>query len=245
MKELIKVNMDNINIPTVLGRDLHKYLKIKTKYTDWFNRMLEYGFKEDIDYTFYAQKRARIYKQIDKNRTIINHQLTLEMAKHISMVQRNEMGMQIRNYFLKCEDMLKGIIKIKELNKDSKEWQELRIESKKVRLEETDEIKRLVEYARKNNSKNADKYYTHYSNLIWRNLFTIETEVKNKRNILNESQLHTVMKAEYIIKNCINEGLYNEIDYHDIYKNAENKIKLLASLVEITKIPYYSQISMI
>ena len=41
MNELITVNYDSEQ-PTVLGRDLHEALGIKTAYKDWFPRMCEY-----------------------------------------------------------------------------------------------------------------------------------------------------------------------------------------------------------
>lgn len=51
MNELIKVNYENADRPTVMGRELHEALKIKTAYKDWFPRMCEYGFAEGSDYT--------------------------------------------------------------------------------------------------------------------------------------------------------------------------------------------------
>lgn len=37
---------------------------IKTKYKDWFPRMCEYGFSEDIDYRAIAQKGATAMKTL-------------------------------------------------------------------------------------------------------------------------------------------------------------------------------------
>lgn len=245
MKELIKINYDKTNKPTVLGRDLHKFLKLKTPYIKWFERMLEYGFEQDKDFVEIVQKSPRQYEQDTSTRTIINHQMTLHMAKEIGMIQRNDIGKKIRNYFIKCEDMLKDIIHIKNINTNSEEWKKLREESKKTRFQETDEIKRLTEYARESGSENAETYYTHFSNLIWKHLFDVEIECKNKRNILNANQLQVVIQAENIIKKCITDGIKEKIDYHDIYAKAKKNIEIFATLIEITKIPYYTQISMI
>lgn len=50
MNELIKVNYDNADRPTVSGRELHEALEVKTAYKDWFPRMCEYGFSEGVDF---------------------------------------------------------------------------------------------------------------------------------------------------------------------------------------------------
>ena len=50
MNELISINYNSEN-PTVLGRELHEALEVKTAYKDWFPRMCEYGFTENVDYT--------------------------------------------------------------------------------------------------------------------------------------------------------------------------------------------------
>lgn len=101
------VNLELINVTTneqgqklVSGRELHDVLEIGTQYKDWIKRMIAYGFQENVDYTAIAQKRATAQGNMT---TQIEHILTLEMAKHIAMVQRTEIGMKVRNYFIECE----------------------------------------------------------------------------------------------------------------------------------------------
>lgn len=98
MTELIKVNYEN-DRPTVLGRDLHRALEIKTEYKKWFERMTEYGFEDERDYVKVTQKS--LTSSTGQNMT--NHQLTIEMAKEICMIQRSEIGKQYRQYFLDLE----------------------------------------------------------------------------------------------------------------------------------------------
>ena len=50
MNELVKVNYEDANRPTVMGRELHDALEVKTAYKYWFPRMCEYGFAENADY---------------------------------------------------------------------------------------------------------------------------------------------------------------------------------------------------
>lgn len=99
MNELISVSYDN-DRPTVLGRDLHEKLGLKTRYNDWFSRMTEYGFVENADYVAITQKRVTAQ---GNETTYIDHQLTLDMAKQICMIQRSDLGRQYREYFLEIE----------------------------------------------------------------------------------------------------------------------------------------------
>lgn len=96
MKELIKVNYKNER-PTVNGRDLHEALKVKTAYKDWFPRMCEYGFEEDRDF-------CSILSESTGGRPAINHQLTIDMAKQLCMIQRTEIGRKFRQYFIQIEE---------------------------------------------------------------------------------------------------------------------------------------------
>ena len=50
MNELINVTLNDNHEPIVSGRQLHEALDVKTKYADWFNRMIDYGFAENQDF---------------------------------------------------------------------------------------------------------------------------------------------------------------------------------------------------
>lgn len=95
MTELIKVNYDN-DRPTVLARDLYEFLEVKTAYKDWFPRMCEYGFSEGIDFCSFLSESTG-------GRPAQDAQLTIEMAKEIAMLQRNEQGKKARQYFIQLE----------------------------------------------------------------------------------------------------------------------------------------------
>ena len=99
MNELLKVNYDNDRI-TLSARELHEFLEIKTKYKDWFPRMCTYGFDENVDYRAMAQKRATAQ---GNETTYVDHEITLDMAKEIAMIQRSEKGKEVRQYFLELE----------------------------------------------------------------------------------------------------------------------------------------------
>ena len=95
MNELIKITYKN-DRPAVSARDLHDFLEVKTAYKDWFPRMCEYGFTEGEDFCSFLSESTG-------GRPAQDAVLTIDMAKEICMIQRNEKGKQARQYFLQIE----------------------------------------------------------------------------------------------------------------------------------------------
>ncbi len=102
MSNLIKVNYDSER-PTVLGRELHESLGISTAYKDWFPRMCEYGFIEGQDFNPLIFERVQMEGERAVSRQVADHQLTIDMAKEICMIQRSSQGKQVRQYFIELE----------------------------------------------------------------------------------------------------------------------------------------------
>lgn len=100
MKDLIKIEINENQEPIVNGRELYEVLGIKTPYTQWFDRMKEYGFIENIDFATVSQKCEIANGGYQEK---INHAIKLDMAKEIAMIQRNEKGKKVRQYFIQVE----------------------------------------------------------------------------------------------------------------------------------------------
>lgn len=100
---LIPVNVTKNDEQYVSGRDLHMFLEIETPYPKWFSRMCEYGFTENLD--FKTDKNVRVQLEGNRNvsREVINHNLTIEMAKQLCMLARNDKGREAREYFIEVE----------------------------------------------------------------------------------------------------------------------------------------------
>ena len=96
MNDIIKVNYENADRPTVSGRELHEALGIKTAYKDWFPRMCEYGFTEGKDFCSNLSESTG-------GRPSTDHSLSLDMAKELCMIQRSEIGKRFREYFIEIE----------------------------------------------------------------------------------------------------------------------------------------------
>ena len=95
-KDIIPVYTTDEGNKVVMGRELHERLGIKTAYKDWFPRMAEYGFTEGEDF-------SSILSESTGGRPGINHIMTLDMAKHIAMIQRTPQGMAIRQKLIELE----------------------------------------------------------------------------------------------------------------------------------------------
>lgn len=102
MSELIPIVDRGDDVQAVMGRDLHVFLEVGAEYRHWFPRMVAYGFEEGKDY---AVKNDRVQDSLGREREAMNHIITLDMAKHLAMIQRTDKGKQAREYFIECEKL--------------------------------------------------------------------------------------------------------------------------------------------
>ena len=105
MNELISLTQSAINgelQQTVNARELHAFLESKQDFSTWIkNRIEKYGFVENQDF-------VRFHKKMEANNaTMIEYYITLDMAKEIAMIENNEKGRDVRQYFITCEKQAK------------------------------------------------------------------------------------------------------------------------------------------
>lgn len=101
MYELIHVNYDDTARPSVSGRELHEALGVETPYHKWFPRMCEYGFTENEDFSV---TDIFVHNSNGGKQSMMDHQLSIPMAKELCMLQRTEKGKEIRRYFISVEE---------------------------------------------------------------------------------------------------------------------------------------------
>ena len=90
---------------TVNARELHAFLESKQEFSNWIkNRIEDYGFLDGVDFLTNLSKT--------QGRPRIDYFLSLDMAKELSMVERNAQGKQARQYFIDCEKRLSGSLKV-------------------------------------------------------------------------------------------------------------------------------------
>ena len=84
------------------ARELHTFLDIGKDYSTWIkDRINEYGFIQNEDYLVITERT--------NGRPRKEYHITLDMGKELGMVERNERGRQIRQYFIRCERTLKAL----------------------------------------------------------------------------------------------------------------------------------------
>lgn len=104
--QLIKIDSTTIGTEvkeTVNARELWEFLESKRQFADWMKERIElYGFAQGVDFVQFHKKVNGSVKPLTE------YHLTLDMAKEICMVERNEKGKQARQYFIECERRAKN-----------------------------------------------------------------------------------------------------------------------------------------
>jgi anti-repressor protein len=103
MNNLIEIQVNENQEQTISGRELHMFLGVDTKYNDWIQRMLQYGFEDGQDFNLLKKEQVQIEGKREVRREIADHIMKLDMAKELCMLTRNEKGKQARHYFLEVE----------------------------------------------------------------------------------------------------------------------------------------------
>lgn len=107
MRQLIPLQQTNISgelIQTVNARELHAFLEVGKDFSNWIkDRIEQYNFLENQDFVFFAKTG----ENSGRGRPTIEYAISLDMAKELAMVERNEKGKQARRYFIDCEKRIK------------------------------------------------------------------------------------------------------------------------------------------
>ncbi len=103
MNDLIAITqatLDGAMRKAVDARELHAFLEVKSQFRDWIkNRIADFGFVQGVDFL-----AANFLAGSDR----IDYLVTLDMAKELAMVERNEQGKKARLYFIECERRAKA-----------------------------------------------------------------------------------------------------------------------------------------
>lgn len=98
--ELVKITKSKGGKNIINARELHQFLEVKSRFNDWIsNHIKNFQFVENKDF-------ATVTKNLVNGGKTKEYAITLNMAKELSMLARNEKGKQARLYFIECESKL-------------------------------------------------------------------------------------------------------------------------------------------
>lgn len=194
MNYLIQITKNTINgaeINSVNAREIHEYLKVKTKFADWIKRAIEkYDFVENKDFS--------ILKNGNGTNAFIDYIVTLEMGKELAMLENNPKGKEIRKEFIDFEVKGKTLI-----NQQSQEIQLLqgmlntitKMDNRVTELEQTRRLENWQELAL-HDSKNKKVY-----------------SIAEKHDLINDKEMIRKLHSRVwkCLKKRFNVPRYNEI----------------------------------
>ena len=103
MHESIKITEQN-GERAVNARELHQFLEVKSDFNNWIkNRISDYGFTENQDFEVFVKNN----ENSQGGRPLKEYIISIDMAKELSMVERNEKGKLARLYFIEMEKKAK------------------------------------------------------------------------------------------------------------------------------------------
>lgn len=113
MNEIIRVTEQKIGegaVQTVNARDLHAFLEVGKDFSTWIKgRIEQYDFVEGRDFAKFEDLRSpKSGSAKSRPQIAVEYALTLDMAKELAMVERNEKGKEARLYFIECERRAKA-----------------------------------------------------------------------------------------------------------------------------------------
>lgn len=101
------------DVKTVNARELHAFLDVGKVFAAWIqDRIEQYGFIENHDFVVVSDSG----NNPKGGRPAKDYHISLDMAKELAMVERNEKGKQARQYFIECERQVKQVDPVAALN---------------------------------------------------------------------------------------------------------------------------------
>jgi phage anti-repressor protein len=97
---MIDIKYSPKGTPYVWASSLYEKLEIKISFNNWIKQIIDFGYEERVDYAKVTQKGQN---EAGEDIVISDYAIELEMAKHISIVQKTETGKKMRNYLISLD----------------------------------------------------------------------------------------------------------------------------------------------
>lgn len=138
------------------ARLLHKKLRSGYQFADWIRtRIKEFQFEENKD--FFASEKTEAKRG---GQNAINYLLSLDMAKELAMLERNEVGRNIRRYFIQKEKELRGVSQLPKEAALFKGLKPKRINDRE--LYPYSDIRERAGYSRHGGGSHRARYWMHF-----------------------------------------------------------------------------------
>jgi phage anti-repressor protein len=215
MKDLIRIDFNNnLKVNSVDARELYKVLEVKTRFNDWIKARLDDTMAEsNVDFFITEKKAMKNTEQLSsenvggiaKNKAV-NYKLSLNLAKEIAMLERNEVGKKVRKYFIQCESEL--LSKPKTV--------------KRVKGDEPSDLNRLVNGLLERQIKHRKPCHFDYSNLAREvNIATFGHHEKDIRQHMTEDEAYVLRKKLTQAGLAIADGLSKPKEIGEIIRTKE------------------------
>lgn len=122
-------------------------------------------------------------------------------------------------------------------------WVETRQNQKLARKDETDTIKKFVEYAIFQGSQSATRYYSLITQMENKALFIVKDKFPNLKDVLTPRQLMNSAVCNEIVINALEEGIEKEMFYKDIFQLAKQRVETFASVMPKTQVPMIEKLN--
>ena len=205
MKELIKIQTNEVGENCVSARELHEGLGNKRQFTDWIKqRITRYSFEENIDYikVSLVSQNCEIKTGRGGDTKSVDYIITVDMAKELCMVENNELGRKFRKYFIEAEK------KLKEITKEVKHYEKKKIFN--------DESPLLME------GRKSDTIYNNFKN---------NTVRKELERVIDKTgiKVTNIAKAINISDSNMSDFRNNKINFND------DKLELIINILDSAK----------
>ena len=205
MKELIKIQTNEVGENCVSARELHEGLGNKRQFTDWIKqRITRYSFEENIDYikVSLVSQNCEIKTGRGGDTKSVDYIITVDMAKELCMVENNELGRKFRKYFIEAEK------KLKEITKEVKHYEKKKLFN--------DESPLLME------GRKSDTIYNNFKN---------NTVRKELERVINKTgiKVTNIAKAINISDSNMSDFRNNKINFND------EKLELIINILDSAK----------
>lgn len=98
--------IDGVEVNAINARELWENLEVKTKFADWISRKIDDSmFVEGQDYLV-LKTENRNNRNLQESKDYI---ISLEMAKHLAMMEKTGRAFEVRQYFIDAEKKLRQI----------------------------------------------------------------------------------------------------------------------------------------